>query len=151
MHNKHMVAVTVAEFEALLEAELPLASSWGLKIEEIGSGTSRVRLPKSDQLLRPGGSIVGPAMMMIADVGLYAAIIGQIGLEPMAVTSCLTTNFLRRPALGDLVGECRMIKIGRRLAYGEVTIFCDGEKDQPVCHATGTYALPHHFSEKSSN
>lgn len=136
-----MAAVTIAEFDALLAAELPLATAWNFQTEAIGDGTARMRLPYSDQLLRPGGTVVGPAMMALADVALYAAVIGAIGLEPLAVTTSLTTNFLRKPPPGDLIADCRMIKVGRRLAYGEVSIYREGDPD-PVCHVTGTYSIP---------
>lgn len=136
-----MAAVTIAEFERLLAEELPLAAAWDIRVEDIGDGTARVRLPCSDRLLRPGGTVVGPAMMGLADVALYAGVIGRIGLEPMAVTTTLTTNFLRRPPPGDLIATCRMIKVGRRLAYGEVTITREDDPD-PVCHVTGTYSIP---------
>ena len=75
------------------------------------------------------------------DVALYDAILAEIGPVPMAVTTNLTINFLRRPEPGDLIGECRLLKLGRRLATGEVSIFRPGAGDV-VAHATGSYALP---------
>jgi acyl-coenzyme A thioesterase PaaI-like protein len=92
--------------------------------------------------LRPGGTVSGPVLMGVADVALYVAILGTIGIQPMAVTTSLNINFLRKPA-GDraVVGECRLIKVGRTLAVGEVTLYSEG-LDEPVAHAVGTYALP---------
>jgi uncharacterized protein (TIGR00369 family) len=92
--------------------------------------------------LRPGGTVSGPVLMGVADVALYVAILGTIGIQPMAVTTSLNINFLRRPA-GDraVVGECRLIKVGRTLAVGEVTLYSEG-LEEPVAHAVGTYALP---------
>ena len=61
---------------------------------------------------------------------------------PMAVTTNLNINFLRMPqANRDLIAECKMLKIGRALAIGEVYIYSEGLAD-PVAHATGTYSIP---------
>jgi acyl-coenzyme A thioesterase PaaI-like protein len=81
-------------------------------------------------------------LMGVADVALYVAILGTIGIQPMAVTTNLNINFLRKPAGNrPIVGECRLIKVGRTLAVGEVTLYSEGLPDA-VAHAVGTYALP---------
>ena len=80
-------------------------------------------------------------MMGLADIALYAAILANIGPVALAVTTNLSFNFLRKPATGDLVAECRLLKLGRRLAVGEVAITAVGSPDL-VCHATGTYSIP---------
>ena len=77
-----------------------------------------------------------------ADVALYAAILGSIGIVPLAVTTNLNINFLRKPAAGrDIIGECTLLKVGKTLAIGDVFIYSEGSSD-PVAHATGTYAIP---------
>lgn len=92
--------------------------------------------------LRPGGTVSGPVMMAVADVALYVAVLARIGLVPLAVTTNLSINFLRKPrADRRLLGRCRLLKLGRTLAVGEVTLYSEGE-DEPVAHATGTYAIP---------
>jgi acyl-coenzyme A thioesterase PaaI-like protein len=81
-------------------------------------------------------------MMTVADVALYVALLGEIGIVPLAVTTSLNFNFLRKPsATRDILGVCRMIKIGRTLAVGEVHLYSEGSED-PVAHAVGTYAIP---------
>ena len=81
-------------------------------------------------------------MMTVADVALYVALLGEIGIVPLAVTTSLSFNFLRKPsATRDIIGVCRMIKIGRTLAVGEVSLYSEGS-DDPVAHAVGTYAIP---------
>ncbi|HBO6306843.1 TPA: PaaI family thioesterase, partial [Pseudomonas aeruginosa] len=74
--------------------------------------------------LRPGGTVSGPTLMAIADVALYVAVLGEIGIVPLAVTTSLTINFLRRPAADRrVVAECRLMKVGKTLAMGEVSLF----------------------------
>jgi acyl-coenzyme A thioesterase PaaI-like protein len=92
--------------------------------------------------LRPGGTVSGPVLMSVADVALYVAILGEIGIVPLAVTTSLNINFMRKPAADrDIVGVCRLLKVGRTLAVGEVLLYSAG-LDEPVAHATGTYSIP---------
>lgn len=81
-------------------------------------------------------------MFAVADVALYVAILGEIGIVPLAVTTNLTLNFLRKPAADrDLIGKCKMIKVGKTQAVGEVYLYSEGS-EEPVAHAVGTYAIP---------
>jgi len=96
----------------------------------------------SDRDLRPGGTVSGPSMFLVADVALYVAILSRIGLVPLAVTTDLSIHFLRKPTPhAALRGECRLIKLGRTLATGDVLIYSEGQ-DAPVAHAVGSYAIP---------
>jgi uncharacterized protein (TIGR00369 family) len=110
-------------------------------IEEIGDGTARIRMLYQDWMLRPGGTVSGPQLMSLADVTMWVALLGDIGLEPLSVTSNLNIDFLRKPMPGDVVAEAQLLKVGRKLAVGRVTMFSDGEP-RPVAHATVTYAIP---------
>jgi uncharacterized protein (TIGR00369 family) len=112
----------------------------GLSIEAVWHG-GRVRQAYQPQFVRPGGTISGPTMMALADVAMYVGVLASIGPVPLAVTTNLNINFLRRPEKRDLIAECRILKLGKRLAVGEVTIFSDGAPD-PVAHATSTYSIP---------
>ena len=80
-------------------------------------------------------------MMELADVGMYVAVLASIGWVPLAVTTNLNINFLRKPAQRDLLAEVRLIKLGKRLAVGDIGIKSDGEEDL-VAHASGTYSIP---------
>ncbi|WP_018259717.1 PaaI family thioesterase [Methylobacterium sp. WSM2598] len=113
----------------------------GPVVESVGPLTASLRLPYHERHLRPGGTISGPAMMALADLALYAAILASLGPVALAVTTNLSFNFMRKPAPRDLIGEARLMKLGRQLAVGEVLIRSAGEPDL-VCHATGTYAIP---------
>jgi uncharacterized protein (TIGR00369 family) len=134
--------ITIEEFEELCAAQLPFVALMDLKVIDIGFGTARILLPTSDNVLRPGGTVAGPAMMGLADAVMYAAILGQIGRVEQAVTTNLNCNFLRRPKPTDIIGEGKLLKVGRRLAVGEVSMFTVGEEDAPVAHVTATYAIP---------
>ena len=91
--------------------------------------------------LRPGGTISGPTMMELADFAMYVAVFSAIGPQPLAVTTNLNINFLRKPARADLLADAQLMKVGKRLAVGEVTIYSDGA-DEPVAHVTATYSIP---------
>jgi len=92
--------------------------------------------------LRPGGTVSGPVMMATADVALYVAILGEIGIVPLTVTTSLNFNFMRKPAADRrIVGVCKLLKLGRSLAVGEVSLYSEGQ-DEMVAHAVGTYAIP---------
>ena len=135
--------MSLAETQDFLDREFPQMQAGGraYHLEAVGPLTARMRLEAHERFLRPGATVSGPAMMALADYVLYAAILANIGPVALAVTTNLTFNFLRKPASGDLLAECRLLKLGRRLAVGEVAITAVGDPDI-VCHATGTYSIP---------
>jgi len=111
-------------------------------IESVGDQRARVRRPVGFADLRPGGTVSGPVLMEVADVALYVAILGEIGIVPLAVTTSLNINFLRKPEAGvDILADCTLLKVGRTLVIGEVSLYSDG-LPEPVAHAVGTYSVP---------
>jgi len=111
-------------------------------VEEVGNASATVKRRIGVEDLRPGGTVSGPVLMATADVALYVAILGEIGIVPLAVTTSFTINFLRKPsAQKSILGVSRLMKIGRRLAIGEVTLYSEGIP-APVAHAVGTYSIP---------
>lgn len=127
----------------LLHAEFPQAfyPGCGHSIERVGFGDVSVRWTFDPASLRPGGTISGPTMMELADFAMYVAVFSAIGAQPLAVTTNLTINFLRKPAQADLIAEAKLMKVGKRLAVGEVTIYSAGA-EEPVAHVTATYSIP---------
>ena len=92
--------------------------------------------------LRPGGTVSGPVMMAVADVAIYVAILGRIGIVPLTVTTSLTINFLRKPSAdARIIAECTLMKVGRTLVVGEVSLYSEGS-DEAVAHVVGTYSIP---------
>ena len=133
--------ITIADFERLARDELPLVEQYGIRAERIEAGRVVMRMPCGDGVLRPGGTVNGPAMVALADVAMYALVLSLIGPAELAVTTSLTANFLRRPKPADLLAEARILKLGARLAVGEVSLFTEGESE-PVTHVTATYSIP---------
>jgi acyl-coenzyme A thioesterase PaaI-like protein len=111
-------------------------------VREVGNRGATVALAVGDDQLRPGGTVSGPAMMALADSALYVAILGEIGIVPLAVTTSLTINFLRKPvASRNIVAACKLMKLGKSLAVGDVWLYSEGVAE-PVAHAVGTYSIP---------
>lgn len=127
--------------KAFLAEHYPQAASLGLSIEHVDEWSIRVRMPVSDGDLRPGGTVSGPAMMTLADVAMYLMILAQIGPVELAVTTNLNINFLRKPGPGGLIAMGQLLKLGKRLAVGEVGLYTDGDT-RPVAHTTLTYSIP---------
>ena len=134
--------MSAAELTQLLEREFPQIDMGGeFVIEAVSPMGAVMRLKGQDKHLRPGGTMSGPAMFLLADVAFYVAIMAQIGPQSLTVTINLNINFLRKPEPGDLLAEVRLLKLGKRLAVGECFLHSPGD-DDPVAHATGTYSIP---------
>jgi uncharacterized protein (TIGR00369 family) len=131
------------EIGKLLEKEFPQAfyPGCGHSIEKVDYGDVRVRWTFDASSVRPGGTVSGPTMMELADFAMYVAVFSAVGPQPLAVTTNLTINFLRKPAQADLTAQAKLLKVGKRLAVGEVVIYSVGQ-NEPVAHVTSTYSLP---------
>jgi uncharacterized protein (TIGR00369 family) len=134
-----MSKVSIEVFNAIIASELPSAADSGVYLRSIERGKAEMVLPYSEHSLRPGGTIAGPFMMMLADVCMYAVVLSLLGEIKLAVTTSLNINFVRKPASTDLVAMGSIIKMGKRLAVIEVSIYSN---DDIVAHATGTYSIP---------
>ncbi|MEP7031696.1 MAG: PaaI family thioesterase [Pseudolabrys sp.] len=137
--------MTAAQIADLLHEVFPQSfyPGCGHTIENVNFGHVRVRWAFDPKSLRPGGTVSGPTMMELADFAMYVAVFSAIGPQPLAVTTNLTINFLRKPAAADLIAEAKLLKVGKRLAVGEVTITSEGSHE-PVAHVTSTYSIPQH-------
>lgn len=134
-----MLAMTQEQLQDFFQREFSQAE---VVIESVQPEGVQLRQAVDQRHLRPGGTVSGPTMMALADAALYAAILSRIGPVALAVTTSFNVNFLRKPAAEkDIVATCRLLKLGKLLAVGEVSIYSVGE-DQVVAHATGTYAIP---------
>ncbi len=133
--RKELEARLVAEFPEMFNAES------GYALEALWYGGCRVRRHFHPKSLRPGGTVSGPIMMALADFAMYLAVLSAVGWVPLAVTTNFSINFLKRPAPRDLLAEARLIKLGKRLAVGEIGLRSQGGGDL-VAHATATYSLP---------
>lgn len=111
-------------------------------VEKLDEDSIEMRLVVEDRHLRPGGTVSGPSMFGLADVSVYAMILARKGRQSLAVTTNSSLDFLRKPEGGkDIIARCRLLKLGRNLAVGDVLMFSEGS-DKPVARATMTYSLP---------
>lgn len=130
---------TKEQITAFLAAEFPQARG---TIHEVGNRGATVSRDIPTSELRPGGTVSGPTLVAVADLALYVAILGEIGIVPLAVTTNLTIHFLRKPAAAKRVsGVCKLLKVGKSLAVGEVSLYSEG-LSEPVAHVVGTYSIP---------
>jgi uncharacterized protein (TIGR00369 family) len=133
---------TLDELRAYLVDVFPEAWKSGLySVEAVAPMAATVQLRYHPDHLRPGGTISGPSMFTLADLALYVAILHEIGRVSLAVTTNVSINFLRKPEPVDLVAEAKLVKLGKRLAVGEVGLYSKGKTDL-VAHAVGTYSIP---------
>jgi uncharacterized protein (TIGR00369 family) len=143
--GSHMAtpALTRKELLERLRVEFPEAGHavGDYQIEELWRGGCRLRQRYDQRLLRPGSTLSGATMMALGDFAMYLAVLSAIGWVPLAVTTNLTINFLRKPPARDLIAKARLLKLGKKLAVGEVAIHADGVEDM-VAHVTSTYSIP---------
>ncbi len=134
-------AVTAEAFLAVLFASMPEVQGLDLRIDHLVRGEITVRLGHDDKRLRPGGTISGPTVFMLADLALYGVTMSLVGLEPLAVTTDVTIHFLCKPAPAALVCTAKVLKAGKRLVVAAAEVFTEGTTD-PVAHVVGTYSVP---------
>ena len=134
--------MTAAEITRVLTESFPGSMDFSV-IEEISDDGLRLRVPYRPDFLRPGGTLAGPVLMSAADTAVYFLILANIGPELLAVTTSLDIHFLRRPAARDLIADARLLKLGKRLAVGDVLLRIDGSPE-PVAQANVTYSIPEH-------
>lgn len=136
-----MPQMTAAELEAFLAAQFPQMQSLPYRVERVDDGSLLLRMFYHENQLRPGGTISGPSLMTLADTAMYFLVLAHIGPVALAVTTNLNINFLRKPQPGDVLAQANLLKLGTRLAVGDVTMFSEGDAE-PVAHATVTYSIP---------
>ena len=132
--------MTIDELHTFLKREFPQVAA-SIRIEELGADTGRIRYAVDKTHLRPGGTVAGPTMFLLADVAMYVLVLAAVGPKKLAVTVNGSIDFMRKPDLADLLAEARLLKLGRRLAVGDVLIYSDG-LTEPVARAGITYAIP---------
>lgn len=136
-----MSALTAEQVQGLIRLGVPMAEDIDLRIDHLDGDKAVARVPFHGKLVRPGGTLSGPTIMALADAAMYAVVLGRLGRVEMAVTANLNINFLAKPKPIDLLAEARILRLSRRQAVCEVSLYSQGE-DDPVAHVTGTYALP---------
>lgn len=136
-----MAVMDVSALAEFLAREFPQVAG-DFAIEALTPEGVDVRLKVAERHLRPGGTVSGPSIFALADVAIYLAILARIGPVALAVTTSAGIDFMRKPVAGaDLVGQARLLKLGRVLAVGDVLIRSEG-MEAPVARASLTYSIP---------
>jgi uncharacterized protein (TIGR00369 family) len=133
--------ISADELAQMARENVPLVGMLAMQVESVLPGAVVIRVPYRDEFIRPGGTVAGPVLMAVADFALYGVVLSLIGRVDLAVTTNLSIHFLRRPPADDVVARARILKLGKRLAVGEVLLHGGGEDDL-VAHVTGTYSIP---------
>lgn len=133
--------MTLDEARAFFRAEFPQAAE-DFTLDAIAPMSATLRLTPGARHLRPGGTVSGPTLFALADVGFYLALMAMIGPKALAVTTNASIDFMRKPAAGQgLTCQAHLLKLGRVLAVGDALIFSEGT-EAPVARASLTYSIP---------
>lgn len=136
-----MPVMTAEMLEEFNRETFPQIGHMNLKVEHVDDESIILSMQTSERHLRPGGTVSGPTMMELADAAMYLLVLAQIGPVALTVTTNLNINFLRKPEPGRLVAKGRLLKLGKSLAVGEISLF-SGTSEGPVAHASVTYSIP---------
>ncbi len=134
-------AMTASEFAQLCDEQMPMSRIIGMQVDHFGEDRVDLRAVYSDDFLRPGGTISGPVMMTLADAAMYGAVLARLGPVALAVTTNLSIDFLRKPPPSDVVASARLLKLGKRLAVGDIMI-TSVQTQELVARASATYSIP---------
>ncbi|MBX3580064.1 MAG: PaaI family thioesterase [Rhizobiaceae bacterium] len=135
--------MTADEVNALLKSVYPQlnrAMSY-YRATDVFAGGCTVRLDADERHLRPGGTVSGPSLFTLADIGGYVCVLSHAGPDALSVTTNLNINFVRKAEAGPIDAHCRILKLGRSLMVFDCDIVA-GADGQTVAHATGTYSIP---------
>jgi uncharacterized protein (TIGR00369 family) len=135
--------MTTAEINDLLTAVYPQLNDNFASYQAIDvfPGGCIVRLNADERHLRPGGTVSGPSLFTLADIGGYACVLSHAGPDALSVTVNLNINFVRKAEAGPIDGHCRIIKLGKSLMVFDIDIVAGPDK-HTVAHATGSYSIP---------
>jgi uncharacterized protein (TIGR00369 family) len=135
--------MTASEVNELLKSVYPQLNDKFPFYEtvDVFPGGCTVRLNADERHLRPGGTVSGPSLFTLADIGGYVCVLSHAGPDALSVTTNLNINFVRKAEAGPIDGHCRILKLGKSLMVFEIDIVA-GPEGQTVAHATGTYSIP---------
>ncbi|PBB91793.1 thioesterase [Mesorhizobium sp. WSM3864] len=141
--SKLKPVLTAAEVNALMANVYPQLNDQFSFYEalEVFPGGCTVRLNADQRHLRPGGTVSGPALFTLADIGGYVCVLSHAGPDALSVTTNLNINFMRKAEAGPIDGHCRILKLGKSLMVFDIDIVAGADR-HTVAHATGTYSIP---------
>lgn len=130
-----------AGIRAFLAEHFPAALEYPIDIHEPVGDSLVVALAATTQMLRPGDTISGPTLMTLADTAMYYLLLAKLGRVALAVTTSMHIDFLRRAPLATVYAKAELLKLGKTLAVGRVTMTVAGD-ERAIAHASLTYSLP---------
>jgi len=133
--------MSASEFADLCNKELPISQFLDMRVDSFNTDRVDLRAVYSDDMLRPGGTLSGPVMMTLADAAMFGVILANLGPVVLAVTTNLSIDFLRKPPPDDVIASARLLKLGKRLAVGDIMI-TSAQTNKLVARASATYSLP---------
>jgi len=136
-----MAKITAAELDEIVAAGIPWATDLGLRVEAIGEGTCRARLPFGNRKVRPGGTVAGPMLIALASYAAYVAVLSAVGRIEEAAVIHQSADFFRGTA-GDVIAEARILNQGRRLIATETRLLAAAPPDLLLAQVAATYSLP---------
>lgn len=135
------MTMTTAEADKILADNFaPWVLELGLSVEALGDHRATLRLPWSGRLSREGGALSGQALMAAADTATVIAISGARGAYGPMTTVQQSTSFQRAVAGSDVLIEAVVTKLGRRMAFADITM-TDAESGELAARASTVYAL----------
>lgn len=135
--------MTADEINRFLAEHYPQLNSGGSDYSavDVFPGGCTVRLDATERHVRAGGTVSGPSLFTLADIGGYVCVLSHAGPDALSVTTSLTINFMRKAGPGPVDGHCRVLKLGRSLMVFDIAMVA-GEDGAMIAHATGTYSIP---------
>lgn len=139
----HHLVMTADALNGFLDRDFPElnAARRAFEVVEVGPRHATVRLDAGPEMLRPGGTVSGPALMTLADIAAWVVILAHIGPQGLTVTTHLSIDFLKKPQPGVIFGRSKILKLGKRLAVASVEIG-DEAGLEIFAHASATYSIP---------
>ncbi|MDH2393315.1 PaaI family thioesterase [Streptomyces sp. HNM0663] len=121
----------------------PWVLDLGLVVVETGERHAVLRLPWSERLAREGGALSGQALMAAADTATVIAVASARGGFTPMTTVQQSSSFLRAVQGSDVLLDARIGKLGRRMAFADITMTAEDAAgaDGPAARASTVYAL----------
>ncbi len=132
--------MNIPEIHQFLDEVFPQMKG-AFEVLELEPYHAKIRMKITEDNLRPGGTVSGPAMFTAVDCAYYIATLAMIGPKALAVTTNCSIDFMRKPQQTDLIADARVLKLGKVLSVGSVHLYSEGMKE-PVAHASLTYSIP---------
>ena len=132
---------SISELSSYLDEVFPQVVN-RYRIVDLQQGYARVIQNVTPENLRPGGTVSGPTIFSLVDIGMYILLLAHIGKEPLAVTTNCSIDFLKKPTMDEeLFADCNLLKLGKTLVVGEVLVK-SSEKEALLARSSITYYRP---------